>query len=195
MKGEESESSRRGQCRRNGQGMKITPCNRSGDGRDGRGRRNRKQGGYCCLHVVVSCDVREKETRVILLVRNSEQTLFLRHSACPKPARRTNPKWASVFTHKKSFPEPHQPLRPRPALMALFPLVSLSPAGPLPATALIITSYYLGGPIIDSWAVGKRAAQLRKLSRRPFFRSGGISSELYHPDQCRDRDRKCLFLM
>ena len=32
----------------NGQGMKITPCNRSGDGREGR-RRNRKQGGYRCL--------------------------------------------------------------------------------------------------------------------------------------------------
>ena len=192
MKGEESESSRRGQCRRNGQGMKITPCNRSGDRRGGEESQGRAadQSVSCA-----PCDVRGKGTRVILLVRNSEQTLFLRHSACPKPARRTNPKWASVFTHKKSFPEPHQPLRPRPALMALFPLVSLSPAGPLPATALIITSYYLGGPIIDSWAVGKRAAQLRKLSRRPFFRSGGISSELYHPDQCRDRDRKCLFLM
>ena len=24
-----------------------------------------------------------------------------------------------------------------------------------------------------------------------FFRSGGISSELYRPDQCRDGDRKC----
>ena len=31
-------ASRRGQCRRNGQGMKITPCNRSGD-RRGAGRR------------------------------------------------------------------------------------------------------------------------------------------------------------
>ena len=45
------------------------------------------------------CDVRGKGTRVILLVRNSEQTLFLRHSACPKPARRTNPKWASVHLY------------------------------------------------------------------------------------------------
>ena len=48
-------------------------------------------------------------------------------------------------------------------------LASLYPAGPLPATALIITSYYLGGPIIDSWAVGKRATQLHKLPRTPLF--------------------------
>ena len=34
-RGKRVESSRRGQCRRNGQGMKITPCNRSGDRRGG----------------------------------------------------------------------------------------------------------------------------------------------------------------
>ena len=72
--------------------------------------------------------------------------------------------------------------------MALSPSASLPPsAGPLPATALIITSYYLGGPIIDSWAVGKRATQLQKLSRRPLFqvRWNFIGARLPRPEMHR----------
>ena len=72
--------------------------------------------------------------------------------------------------------------------MAPSPTASLPPsAGPLPATALIITSYYLGGPIIDSWAVGKRATQLQKLSRRPLFqvRWNFIGARLPRPDMHR----------
>ena len=39
------------------------------------------------LHAVVSCDVREKETRVILLVRNSEQTRFFATLCVPSCGR------------------------------------------------------------------------------------------------------------
>ena len=174
--------------------MKITPCNRSGDGRDGRGRRNRKQGGYCCLHVVVSCDVREKETRVILLVRNSEQTRFFatlcvpscgRGQTCPRQNAQNEPKVGVRLYAQKVISRATSTITAAAGSNGSVPPgLSLSPAGPLPATALIITSYYLGGPIIDSWAVGKRATQLQKLSRRPLFqvRWNFIGARLPRPE-------------
>ena len=117
---------------------------------------------------------------VILLVRNSEHPHFFATLRVPLPST-NEPKVGVRLSVQKVISRATSTIT---ATAGSNGSVSLSPARPLPATALIITSYYLGGPIIDSWAVGKRAVLLFQV-RWNFI--GALSTSQIH-----GRGRKCL---